>query len=733
MSDLFLKILNMSLAGGCAALIVMLIRLALRRAPKVYSYALWAVVFFRLIVPFTIPLPTGAIPAQVQTIPNDFIIIRSPSVPIGVPAAEGARDGAVQSVPASEGRAGGLTPVQTALRVGSYLWAAGFLALALYGTIGSLRLHRRVRTAIRLYGNVYETDRILSPFVFGLFRPKIYLPKGLGETEREYVLEHERVHIGRLDYLIKPAAFLVASVHWFNPAAWLSYVLLVRDMELSADERVLIRSGGDIREGYSHSLLALSAKKSGPFLPLAFGETRVKARIQNVLCYKKPAFWVSVAAVLVVAAVSVILLIGRQPEKIADPFPGESAGSGPVSEAASGPAEPEDQTIYDTVSIVLRSEQMGFKTADAVEITDLNTVARIETSIRSSLKPAEKADLKNNHTNEYTIRLSNKISSYSAGLFYDTLYDQAYLVNNGGIFKTDTNFARYIDSFLENGDPVFLTGENDAARLFRDYGWTLDYQIGTVNGKLDKLEVLPAFHPNAYYFAYHNELSKDIGLDMSGYAPAEVDVEIYRIYEAMPQEFYPIRNCRGIVVRSGGEIIGAFISAGRHSTFSACSLKGNGFESAAGQELEAWLAERINADKIEKALSRSEPEQIVAEYLTALDQKDARRAQYCIAKKTLLGSLTANLPNGELFSEGVALPLTDSFIGAKSSFSNLKSAKLLSIEPLDTSEEDVRLFRVTMDLQYREVVSIGSGKQNWDCSLVYESPQTGWKITGFGH
>jgi hypothetical protein len=255
-----------------------------------------------------------------------------------------------------------------------------------------------------------------------------------------------------------------------------------------------------------------------------------------------------------------------------------------------------------------------------------------------------------------------------------------------------------------------------------------------MRNKLNDIKALSDFNPNAYYFAYNNELSKDISLDMSGYSnTSDIDVEIYRIHESMPQEFYPIQNCRRIVVKKGKKIIGAFINAGRHSTFNACSLKGNSFEKVTGPTLNEWLADMIKADSTEERLSKLGPGQVIGDYFTALDKKDAKTAGYCISKKTLLGNLTSNMLNGELFNEVIGLPLTDVDIGAKSSFDNLKSAKLLKVELIDEPDKNVKKFRVTVNLQYNKEQPISNGKQFWDCSMVYESFQTGWKIGGFGH
>ncbi len=733
MSGLFIEILNMSFSAGCVALIVMLIRLPLKKAPKIYSYALWAVVFFRLACPFTIQLPVSAVPVLPRSIPQDIVYSQSPSIQSGVSAVDKAVNTVIESSMAPANIANSVNPVQTALELGAYLWLAGVLVLMSYGIISYLRLKKRIMTAIRVHDNIYETDLIKTPFVLGFPHARIYIPTGLGEKDLEYVIAHEQTHIRRHDHLIKLFAFLVTAVHWFNPIVWISYGLMAKDMELSADESVMKRYASDIRGSYSNALLALSVKGSGLLSPLAFGETGVKERVKNVLRYKKPAFWVSVVAVVVVAAVSLSLAGGRQTASAPESLPAQSSDLNSISGSLSGTPEAAYSTEYSKVKITFLSDNKGFKPANEFETKDSGIVAYIDSAVKTSLTPAQQDDLDNNHTNQYTIELSNEIGGYSCGLYYDTLYEKAYIVKDGGLYEANTDFARYIDSFLENTDINAQIGVTDAVTLFKEYGWTLDYQINRIRYGLNKIKSLSAFDPGTYYFAYNNELSKDIGLDMSGYATADIDVEIYRIHEPMPQEFYPIQDSRGIVVKKGGEIIGAFISAGRHSAFNACSLKGNSFEKAAGQTLEEWLAGMLQADSTEKRLSQLEPEQIIEEYFTALDKKDAKAAGHCISKKSLLGKLTANIQNDELFNEGIGLPLTDANIGAKSSFDNLKSAKLLKVELLEDPDKNRKIFRVNMNLQYNKGMTIGSGEQFWDCSMVYESPQTGWRIEGFGH
>ncbi|WP_058304511.1 M56 family metallopeptidase [Gorillibacterium timonense] len=751
MRGFFIELLNMSLSASFVALIVMLIRLPLRKAPKIYSYVLWAVVLFRLVCPFTFQLPVSAVPVQPQAIPHNIVYSESPSIQSGLPVVDQAVNTAIERSlpPASPSKS--VNPIQIALEIGSYLWLAGFLALLIYGMTSYLHIKKRVMTAIRVHDNIYETDLIQTPFVLGLIRPKIYIPTGLGEQELEYVIEHERTHIKRFDYLIKPIAFLVACFHWFNPLVWISYALMARDMELSADESVMKRYDEDIRGRYSHSLLALSVKKSGLLSPLAFGETGVKKRVKNVLQYKKPAFWVSVVSVVLVAAVSLSLVVSKQREETPGSMPNQGATQTPStdqtpanqtpsaeqsanSDSPTSTPEASNQTMYSSVSIEFLSEMIGFKATTGFSTTDPRTIAYIDTILKTSQTPTEEKDLNNYYTNQYAVKLANDHGGYSCKLYYDTLYDKAYLVKDGGLYETDTDFARYIDSFLENSHITLPIDNPDAVALFKSYGWTLDYRINAITSKLSDINVLSSFQPNAYYFAYNNELSKDIGLDMSEYSnTSDVRVEIYRIHERMPQEFNPIKDSRGIVLRKGGKIIGAYISAGRHSAFNAISLKGNRFEKVTGRTVNEWMADRVKADGMEERLAKLKPEQVIEEYFTALENKDAEMAGACISKKTLLENLTANMQNENLYNERVALPLTDSDPQSKSSFDNLKLAKLSKVEPIDERDNNGITYRVTVNLQYKNLLSVFSGEQSWDCSMVYESPQTGWKIVGFGH
>ncbi len=449
-------------------------------------------------------------------------------------------------------------------------------------------------------------------------------------------------------------------------------------------------------------------KTHGFFTPLAFGEIGVKDRVKKVLRYKKPAVWVSIAALLAVAAGTLFLVTGKETENI---------------------AETAYTTSYDSVSVTDLSDMMGFKTTDHFQSDAPQAVAYIDTAIKTgtATETAKTPDLESNTFQSYAITLTGGNGEANCTLYYDDLYDEAFIEKDGGLFETGEDFGRYVDSLFENTGMDFNLNKDDTA-LFEEYGWTLDYQISETKIRMGNIKSLSAFDANTYYFAFHNVLSKDIGLDMSAYSGKNVTATIYRIHESMPAEFSPIRSCRGIVVKSGGKTVGAFISAGRHDTFSACSLKSNSFESVMGETVDTWLSNSIQADATEKEMSQLSPEEVIKRYMKALDAQDLQAAEACISKKTLLKQLSANLLNQDLFQQVIFLPLIDADPNAKSTFENLKSAKLIEIGPSYDSD----VFAVTVDMESRETITVESGVQTWNCTMVYESPETGWKIVGFG-
>jgi hypothetical protein len=195
-------------------------------------------------------------------------------------------------------------------QIGAQIWLLGIAVMLVYSIVSVIILNKRLKNARQIELSIYEASNLKTPFVLGIFKPRIFIPSELETEEKGYIIQHEQIHIRRLDHIIKPIAFLILSIHWFNPLVWIAFVLMSTDMELSCDERVIKEMGSEIKRDYSASLLSLASEKhilNGS--PLAFGEGNVKGRIKNVLNYKKTASWIVAVVVIAVAAVSVGLLV----------------------------------------------------------------------------------------------------------------------------------------------------------------------------------------------------------------------------------------------------------------------------------------------------------------------------------------------------------------------------------------------------------------------------------------
>ena len=320
MNAIFLKLLNMSAAGSVLILAVVVLRALLKRAPRWIICVMWAVVAVRLVCPVSIVSPLSAF----QATPS--IVSESGEVEVFRPAGGSEKPLlAVDTVQIERPRANAETITEipgTSLAVtqrsrDTYLpplmqgYLLGLAVMLLYALISTLLLRKKVSVSLRQRGNIRLCDEVASPFILGIFRPVIYLPSSLREEEKRFVLAHERAHLRRLDYIWKPVGFLILSLHWFNPFCWLAYVLLCRDIELACDEKVIRELGHTERAAYSQTLLNCSAHRILAACPVAFGETDVKTRVKAVLNYKKPAFWIILAAVL--ACIVLIVCFAANP------------------------------------------------------------------------------------------------------------------------------------------------------------------------------------------------------------------------------------------------------------------------------------------------------------------------------------------------------------------------------------------------------------------------------------
>ena len=333
--DTFLvKLLNMSMTAGVTIVAVMLVRVLLRKAPKIFSYALWGIVLFRLMCPVSVSSGFSAFAvldqarAEQTVVPSpgsmaDPVIheenhsavevtanqSQSPSVPPAQNPAFVIYEKEAARIDEEEPVAEHLWNEERVLTLLYGIWGAGVAVLMSVNLVTLWRLKRRTSVCLPLRGNVFLCDQVDTPFCFGVFRPRIYLPSSLGEREREYILLHEKHHIRRGDHVMKLLAFLALCLHWFNPLVWVAFVLAGKDMEMSCDEAVMKQMDGDIREEYSLSLLQLATgRRLLGAAGLSFGEGDPKQRIRNVMNYKKPGFWVVVVAIAGCIITAVVLI-----------------------------------------------------------------------------------------------------------------------------------------------------------------------------------------------------------------------------------------------------------------------------------------------------------------------------------------------------------------------------------------------------------------------------------------
>ena len=321
--EIFPKILNMSVTASIMILFVLLVKLVLKKAPKIYSYALWAAVLFRLLCPVSVSAPVSLLEvlkvatvenstgtSTMQYIPADIVHTEYPEVNLPI---SGINEVINDTLPQGEEQLVA-DPLEAPTSIVTYIWLLGVACMAGYACISYFRLKKKLVYSLRLRDNIFLADHIPSSFVTGLVHPRIYLSSGLTEKEQEYIILHEKHHIKRCDHIFKALAFVALSIHWFNPLVWVAFFLSCRDMEMSCDEAVIKKMGEEIRADYSASLLNLAAgQRISLGMPLAFGEGDTKGRIKNLARWKKPKIWITITAGIV--CIVVILICIFNPEE----------------------------------------------------------------------------------------------------------------------------------------------------------------------------------------------------------------------------------------------------------------------------------------------------------------------------------------------------------------------------------------------------------------------------------
>ena len=308
MAAVFLKLLNLSISASWLVLAVLVLRLISKRSPKWVNVLLWGIVALRLVLPFSIESALSLIPSAETVSPAAVQFAPAPTITSGVSVIDNAVNSSLSEHFAAVPTAS-VNPLYVWTEIAGWVWLIGLGAMLLYALVSYLRLRRRVSVSLPIQDHIYLCDAISSPFILGVVKPRIYLPSGLDEVQRQNVLAHEQAHLARRDHWWKPLGFALLAVYWFNPVLWLAYTLLCRDIELACDERVIRTMDESAVKTYSTVLLACSMpRKAAITCPLAFGEVAVKERVRNALRYKKPAFWVVAASVAVCVVVAVCFL-----------------------------------------------------------------------------------------------------------------------------------------------------------------------------------------------------------------------------------------------------------------------------------------------------------------------------------------------------------------------------------------------------------------------------------------
>ena len=459
------RLLNMSLTASVAIGLVILLRFALKKAPKVFSYALWGVVLFRLLCPISIGstfsvfnlIDTPAedyryISSVIEYVPADIVHTENPSVVLPVP---GVSEVINDALPQGEEQLRA-DPLEGRTFVATVIWMMGVLAMGIYSIVSYLKLRFKLRVAIPLRENIFIADDIKSPFVVGLIRPRIYLPCNLSEKEQEYIILHEKHHTKRLDHVMKALAFIALAIHWFNPLVWVAFILAGKDMEMSCDEAVIRKVGSHVRADYSASLLTLATgRRIIAGTPLAFGEGDTKGRIHNLARWKKPARWIVILSVVLCLILAVCLLtnpntyVSATPETIMDSVESdgytltvlEATHSENMVSVKALVAFPEDGGSQQPMDVVLRSGSETLKCRSTSTSGDVEAMGAVQYIFlfESEEKPFE-----------------DKTFTLSVGGFRATDSADVYALTQPMEISWEANTI---------GDCLIFTGKNDACEV----------------------------------------------------------------------------------------------------------------------------------------------------------------------------------------------------------------------------------------------------------------------------
>lgn len=399
---------------------------------------------------------------------------------------------------------------------------------------------------------------------------------------------------------------------------------------------------------------------------------------------------------------------------------------------SAGEEKEESSSSYRRIHILRRELKDPDSGSKEYELKDRNQILFLEKSLdrEKGNAPAQDVNIKEIEKKAdlvYEIFLEDfSGNAKKLSLYYEDLESKAYLVQDGEVYEANEAPAFYMQSFFEQSRSSFPIQE-DALLLFQGFGWTIYDAIAKKSLEIGDMGAWKGFKPNALYFSYHNELSKDIGLDMSLLPPfSSVEAEIYRLYELLPQEFYPIRQGRGIVIRKDEKIVAAYISAGRHDSFNACSLRGKSFGQITGMQPQEWIAKHLVADEKDASLAEYTPEEVLAEYYASLGNKEAEEIVYYFSKAILLKDLSMNLEDGELYRSIDFVPLS-----SLSPLEEIASARLLEARSIGEVQENRKTYEISVEWKDKSGKTIED--EGMIVEMIRESEVSGWKIESIGY
>lgn len=409
METIFIKIFNMSVAASMLIIAVILLRLILKNAPKWTRHILWLLVGLRLVIPFTFESPFSLVPnAQ------------------AINSTTNSSTSYVSSVVNSDGfhamqNAVSLPDEVSIITILAWFWVFGVAVMLIYMLFSYLHLYFKVRESIVIKENILICDRISSPFVFGIIRPRIYLPSYLSKEEKTYVIAHEQAHISHCDNILKPIGYLILNIHFFNPLCWIAFKLFTKDIELACDERVIKNYDIKDKKGYSTALLSCSIERNIlSVCPFSFGESGLKQRIKSVLGYKKP------TVIVVILSFAVCILTAM------------SFMTNPITSALEIHSDKQESAINNFQKISFAFAEPP-TTAPATEPTTKPTEQQKPEKKKEESVPQD-TDAESETTEEF---VDNNDTEY----YYNDYSDESYYNNYSN--AEDDSYNSYSDGYVE--------------------------------------------------------------------------------------------------------------------------------------------------------------------------------------------------------------------------------------------------------------------------------------------